>query len=322
MDLSFVLFAVVAFLAVVLSLEGIYNVWASRSSPEAKRVATRLEALAGEAITQASIERARQPSRMPRLNALLGATSFGQRMQRFVTASAMAVSPAELIVMSVALGAFGMFLPGLLGKPPIFGGALALGLAVLPWWRVASRRRKRIERIERQFPEALDLMGRAMRAGHAFPSAVKMVADEMADPMGRDFRILFDEMNYGVPTNDALAHLAVRVPVPDVSYFVVAVMIQRESGGNLAELLDKISTIVRERLKLLGEVRTLSAEGKLSAIILTALPFGVALVVNLVNPEFMQVLWTDPMGQRMVGVAIFMMLVGIMWMRSIIRIRV
>ena len=322
MDLSFVLFAVVAFLAVVLSLEGIYNVWASRSSPEAKRIATRLEALAGEAITQASIERARQPSRMPRLNALLGATSFGQRMQRFVTASAMAVSPAELIVMSVALGAFGMFLPGLLGKPPIFGGALALGLAVLPWWRVASRRRKRIERIERQFPEALDLMGRAMRAGHAFPSAVKMVADEMADPMGRDFRILFDEMNYGVPTNEALVHLAARVPVPDVSYFVVAVMIQRESGGNLAELLDKISTIVRERLKLLGEVRTLSAEGKLSAIILTALPFGVALVVNLVNPEFMQVLWTDPMGQRMVGVAIFMMLVGIMWMRSIIRIRV
>ena len=322
MDLSFVLFAVVAFLAVVLSLEGIYNVWASRSSPEAKRIATRLEALAGEAITQASIERARQPSRMPRLNALLGATSFGQRMQRFVTASAMAVSPAELIVMSVALGAFGMFLPGLLGKPPIFGGALALGLAVLPWWRVASRRRTRIERIERQFPEALDLMGRAMRAGHAFPSAVKMVADEMADPMGRDFRILFDEMNYGVPTNEALVHLAARVPVPDVSYFVVAVMIQRESGGNLAELLDKISTIVRERLKLLGEVRTLSAEGKLSAIILTALPFGVALVVNLVNPEFMQVLWTDPMGQRMVGVAIFMMLVGIMWMRSIIRIRV
>ena len=322
MDLSFVLFAVVAFLAVVLSLEGIYNVWASRSSPEAKRVATRLEALAGEAITQASIERARRPSRMPRLNALLGATSFGQRMQRFVTASAMAVSPAELIVMSVALGAFGMFLPGLLGKPPIFGAALGLGLAVLPWWRVASRRRTRIERIERQFPEALDLMGRAMRAGHAFPSAVKMVADEMADPMGRDFRILFDEMNYGVPTNEALVHLAARVPVPDVSYFVVAVMIQRESGGNLAELLDKISTIVRERLKLLGEVRTLSAEGKLSAIILTALPFGVALVVNLVNPAFMDVLWTDPMGQRMVGVAIFMMLVGIMWMRSIIRIRV
>jgi len=322
MDPTFALFAVVAFLAVVLSLEGIYNIWSSRNSAEAKRIAARIQALAGETLTTTSIERDQQRSRMPKLNALLGQVAPGQKMHRFVAASAMAVSPVELIVMTVALGAFGLFLPGLFGKPPIFGAVLGLGLAILPWWRVASRRSSRIERIERQFPEALDLMGRAMRAGHAFPSAVKMVADEMSEPLGRDFRILFDEMNYGVPTNEALVHMAERVPLPDVSYFVVAVMIQRESGGNLAELLDKIAHIVRERLKLLGEVRTLSAEGKLSAIILTALPFGVALVVNLVNPEFMDVLWTDPAGLRMVGVALFMMLVGILWMRSIIRIRV
>jgi tight adherence protein B len=322
MDLSFVLFAVVAFLAVVLALEGIYNMWASGNSPEAKRITARLQALAGETVTAAGIERARQSSRMPRLNAWIASLGFGRRMTRLVAASAIAVSPAELIVMSIALGAFGLFLPGLFGKPPIFGAVLGLGLALIPWWRVASRRKSRIERIERQFPEALDLMGRAMRAGHAFPSAIKMVADELPEPLGRDFRILFDEMNYGVPTNEALVHLSERVPVPDVSYFVVAVMIQRESGGNLAELLDKIATIVRERLKLLGEVRTLSAEGKLSAIILTGLPFVVGLVVNLVNPTFMSVLWTDPMGHRMVGVALFMMLTGILWMRSIIRIRV
>jgi tight adherence protein B len=322
MDLSFVLFAVVAFLAVVLALEGIYNMWASGNSPEAKRITARLQALAGETATAAGIERSRQSSRMPRLNAWLARLGIGRRMTRLVAASAIAVSPAELIVMSVALGAFGLFLPGLFGKPPVFGAVLGLGLALIPWWRVASRRKSRIERIERQFPEALDLMGRSMRAGHAFPSAIKMVADELPEPLGRDFRILFDEMNYGVPTSEALVHLSERVPVPDVSYFVVAVMIQRESGGNLAELLDKIATIVRERLKLLGEVRTLSAEGKLSAIILTGLPFAVGLVVNLVNPTFMAVLWTDPMGHRMVGIALFMMLVGILWMRSIIRIRV
>lgn len=323
MDLSFVLFAVVAFLAVVLSLEGIYNIWSSGSSPEARRIAARLEALAGDTqMTTASIERAQEQSRMPRLNAWLARLGFGQRMKRFVSASAMAVSPAELIVMTVALGAFGLFLPGVFGKPPIFGAALGFVLAVVPWWRVASRRNERVQRIERQFPEALDLMGRSMRAGHAFPSAVKMVADEMPEPLGRDFRILFDEMNYGVPTNEALAHLAERVPVPDVSYFVVAVMIQRESGGNLAELLDSIAKIVRDRLRLLGEVRTLSAEGKLSAYILTALPFAVALMVNLVNPDFMSVLWTDPMGHKMVGIALFMMAAGILWMRSIIRIRV
>ena len=322
MNQSFVPFAVVAFLAVVLSLEGLYNIWASRSSAEAKRIAARLAAISGEVQTQASIERAVDAPRMPRFNALLCSVGAGRRLQAWVTASGMTISAGELILMSAALFAFGLFLPGLMGKPPMFGVTLGLGLGVLPWWRVASRRRARIARIESQFPEAMDLMGRAMRAGHAFPSAIRMVGQEMADPLARDFRLLFDEMNYGVPANEALARLAQRLPLPDVSYFVVAVMIQRETGGNLAELLDKIASLVRDRLKLQGEIRTLSAEGRLSAIILTCLPFGVGLAVNLTNPEFMSVLWTDPMGHRMVGVALFMMLVGILWMRKIIRIRV
>ncbi len=322
MDMGYTLFALIAFLAVVLTLEGLYNIWASHRSPEALRIARRLEALSGEIVTSASIERAREQSRFPRLNALLGTLGAGQRMKRYVDASALDVSPFELVLMSVLLGAIGFFLPGLLGYPPIFGAVLGLGLAILPWWRVSYRARQRTEKIERQFPEALDLMSRAMRAGHALPSAIKMVGDEMPAPLGTDFRILFDELNYGVPTNDALVNLANRVPLQDVSYFVVAVMIQREAGGNLAELLDKISSIVRARLKLLGDVRTLSAEGRLSAVILTALPFGVALVVNLTNPEFMKVLWTDPVGLYMVGSAMFLMLVGMLWMRSIIRIRV
>ena len=322
MDLSFVLFGVVAFLAVVLALEGLYNLWASNNSPEAKRVAARLAALSGEATAAASIERAQEQLRLPRLNAWLALFAGGRRLKRFTAASGTRISPAELIAMSAVFGVFGALLPGLFGKPLIFGAVLGLGLAVLPWWRLASRGSARIARMERQFPEALDLMGRSMRAGHALPSAIKMVADELPAPLGPDFRILFDEMNYGVPTNDALMHLAERVPVPDVSYFVVAVMIQRESGGNLAELLDSIAKIVRERLQLLGEVRTLSAEGKLSAIILTALPFGVALVVNLVNPNFMTLLFTDPVGLRVLGGAMLLMLLGIFWMRSIIHIRV
>lgn len=323
MDISLILFAAIAFLAVVLSLEGLYNLWASRHSPEARRIAARLAALAEDApVGIASIAREQTTERLPRLNALLARFAPGQRLRRTVGASAMNTSPAELLLLSLALGACGALLPVLLAKPPAFGLALALVLAALPWWRVAGRASARIARIERQFPEALDLMSRAMRAGHAFPSAVKMVADEMAPPLARDFRILFDEMNYGVPANEALARFAERLPIADVSYFVVAVMIQRESGGNLAELLDKISALVRQRLNLLGEIRTLSAEGRLSAVILTALPFGVALVVNIVNPEFMTVLWTDPLGLRMVAVALFMMAVGILWMRRIIRIRV
>jgi tight adherence protein B len=175
---------------------------------------------------------------------------------------------------------------------------------------------------ERQIPEALDLMGRALRAGHAFPTAVKMVGDEMPEPIAKEFRILFDETNFGVPQNDALMRLADRVPVDDLRYFVIAVMIQRESGGNLAELLDNIAAIVRARLKLLGEVRTLSAEGRMSAWVLGLLPFGVAAMINIVNPEFMTVLWTDPMGLRMVGGALLMMAFAVWWMRKIIKIRV
>ena len=322
MDLSFVMFALAAFVAVVLCLEGLYNLWASRHSPQARRITARLDALAGDPVTRASIERVQQAQRLPRLNELLGRAAPGQALHAWVGTSGLQVSAAELLIMSGALGLLGLVLPSTLGQAAVLGAALGLGLAVLPWWRVAHARRQRIERIERQFPQALDLMSRAMRAGHAFGSAVRMVAEELPEPLGQDFRVLFDEMSYGVPAPTALAHLAERVPLPDVSYFVVAVMIQRESGGNLAELLDKISTIVRERLKLHGEIRTLSAEGRLSAIILTALPFAVGVVVNVVNPQFMAVLWTDPSGLRMVGAALFMMVLGTLWMRRIIRIRV
>ena len=322
MDITFLLFALFGFLAVVIALEGLYNLWASNNSAEARRIASRLAALQGEVHTEISLERVQQRSRMPWLQDLVSSTGPGERVSMFVRASGLQTTAAELLLLSLLLAAAGFTLLALFGQLPTLGAALAISLGVLPWWRVSSARNKRIQRFEQQFPEALDMMSRAMRAGHAFPSAIKMCGEEMSEPMGRDFRLLSDEMNYGVPAAEALQNLALRVPLPDVSYFVVAVLIQRESGGNLAELLDSISSILRARLMLLGEVRTLSAEGKLSAIILTALPFCVALAVNLANPKFMDVLWTDPAGMRVVGVALLLMVLGMLWMRSIIRIRV
>ncbi len=322
MDVTFALFAIIGFLAVVLALEGLFNLWASHRSPEAQRIASRLAALKGEIRTEVSLERVQQQGRMPWLHDLLVSTSPGERLARFVRSSGVSFSAGELVALTVMLAVAGYALPALLGKPSLISATLALALAVLPWWRVSAARQQRVRRFEQQFPEALDLMSRAMRAGHSFPTAIKMCGEEMAEPMGRDFRILSDEMNYGAPIAEALKNLADRVPMPDVSYFVIAVLIQRESGGNLAELLDNISSIIRQRLKLLGEVRTLSAEGRLSAYILVALPFAVALVVNIVNPEFMEVLWTDPAGMRLIGAALFSMVVGVLWMRKIIRIRV
>jgi len=323
-DSTFALTAVFGFLAVVLCLEGAWNLWASKRGPEARRIAQRLAAVQGTHAEEAEpgLERVRRSARLPALEQLVRSFDAGRRLSRWVQASGLAVSAGDVAILSLVMGFAGTVLPTLMGRPPLFGLAIGLALGALPWWRVASRRARRVARFEHQFPEALDLMARAMRAGHAFATAVRMVGEEMGDPLGRDFRMLSDEMNYGASAQQALARLADRVPLPDVSYFVVAVMIQRESGGNLAELLDKISTLVRERLKLMGEVRTLSAEGRLSAIILTCLPFGVGAVVNFTNPEFLSLLWTDRLGERMVGASLFLMVLGILWMRRIIRIRV
>jgi tight adherence protein B len=148
------------------------------------------------------------------------------------------------------------------------------------------------------------------------------VGDEMSEPISSEFRIAFDEVNYGISVHEALTNLIERVNSTDMSYFVISVLLQRETGGNLAELLGNLSNLIRERLKLLGAVRVLSAEGRLSAQILTALPFVVAMVINLVNPEFMKVLWTDPTGLKFVGGALLLMLAGYYWMRRIIKIRV
>jgi len=324
MDTSYVLFIVLLFVAVVLALEGLYQVWASKNSAEARRVAGRLRQLENDtAQAPLSIER-RTPTR--RWNWLddsaVAALPRGQDLLNYLETSGTGRGASEMFLYSALLGGIGGLLPYVMGKPWTFSLLLGGVLATAPWFWLGRQRSQRIELFERQIPEALDLMGRALRAGHAFPTAVKMVGDEMADPIGKEFRTLFDEANFGVPQNQALLNLAARVPVDDLRYFVVAVTIQRESGGNLAELLDNISSIVRARLKLLGEVRTLSAEGKMSAWVLGLLPFGVAVVINIVNPNFMDVLWTDPMGLRMVGGALVLMALAVWWMRMIIRIRV
>jgi tight adherence protein B len=324
MDTSYVLFIVLMFVAVVLALEGAYTVWASKNSAEAKRVSARLRQLegAGEE-TPVTIERRAAERRWDWLGeGVIAGLPRGADLLAYIETSGTGRSVGEMLIYSAVLGGIGAVLPYVWGKPLVFSLLLGGLLALAPWFWLASQRKKRIELFERQIPEALDLMGRALRAGHAFPTAVKMVGDEMPDPIGKEFRILFDETNYGIPQNEALLRMADRVPVDDLRYFVVAVMIQRESGGNLAELLDKISSIVRARLKLLGDVRTLSAEGRMSAWVLGLLPFAVALVINITNPKFMSVLWTDPTGLRMVGGALVMMVIGVWWMRKIIQIRV
>jgi tight adherence protein B len=243
-------------------------------------------------------------------------------LDRLLVQSGLQIKLATFLGISLACAVAGYIASSFLVLPPIVIIAIGIFAGCLPFFYLLYRKDKRLKRFDEQLPDALDLIGRGIRAGNALPAALKMVGDEMADPVAGEFRIAFDEVNYGFSMQDALTNLATRVPSSDLQYFVVAVIIQRETGGNLAELLDNIAALIRARHKLYGTIRVLSAEGKLSAWILTLLPISVALLINIINPKFMQVLWTDKTGIKMIIGVVIMMIIGIFWMRKIIKIRV
>jgi tight adherence protein B len=325
MDTLYYLFGIAIFIAVVLFLEGLYLTWNSSKGPEARRIERRLRAMSASGRSneqELSIVKQRLLSEAPMLNRLLLAVPRISTIDRLVMQSGLSISTAEWFGQTVAAAIFGLCMSLYFGAPTLIALGVSLGLGAMPLLYLLRAKHKRLIRIEQQLPDAIDLIGRALRAGHAFPTAVKMVGEESPDPVAGEFRMLYDEVNYGIAMQDALLNLATRVPSTDLKYLVIAVLIQRETGGNLAELLDNISGIIRARIKLLGTIRVLSAEGKLSAWILSLLPFATALMISFVNPDFMNVLWTDPVGRQMAFGMAGMMLFGIVWMRKIIRIRV
>ena len=321
----FSVFILLAFIALVLLLEGLYLTWNAYKGPEAKKIERRLRAMSagGSGGAEASILKQRLLSEAPALQRwLLGLPRIGELDKLLQqSGSTWSVTVFVVITLIVGIGAFVLagFVPLLHW---VFCVLIAVGAGALPLLYILRKRRKRMQQIEQQLPDALDLISRALKAGHAFPSGLQMVSEEAKDPIAGEFRIVHDEINFGVAVPTALMNLANRVPSTDMRYFIIAVLIQRETGGNLTELLGNISTLVRERLKLLGKVRVLSAEGRLSAWILCALPFVLAGVINVIHPKFMAVLWTDPMGLKMIYAALVMMMLGALWMRKIIRIRV
>ncbi|MDO9151921.1 MAG: type II secretion system F family protein [Methylotenera sp.] len=322
MDYLYYLFVVLAFLAVVLFLEGAYLAWNTYKGPEAKRIEKRLQAMTISNAHESSLVKQRLLAQAPGLQRFLAQIPRINQLDKVILQSGLNYSVARFIAICILMAAGGFVMTLLLGFSLTAAIVVAIFATSLPLIYMFNAKQKRIYTVEQQLPSALDLMGRAMTAGHAFPSALQMVGSEMPEPIASEFRIVFDEINYGIPTQEALMNLAERVPSTDLRYFVIAVLIQRETGGNLAELLANISELIRARLKLLGTVRVLSAEGRLSAWILTVLPFALGFVLQLMNPKFLSVLWTDPMGVKMVVMALIMMVFGVFVMWRIIKIRV
>jgi tight adherence protein B len=325
MDALYLVFGVLLFIAVVLLVEGAYLMWNTSKGPEAKRIARRLRLMsagASQAGEETSILKSRMLSETPSIERLLLLAPRVKQLDRLLEQSGLTWSVAELLGLMLIAAAVAVVLALYFGMTFFLALVAALLVGALPIAYVFNARAKRMDKVEQQLPDALDLIGRALRAGHAFPTAVKMVSDELNDPIAGEFRTLFDEVNYGVSMNTALLNLAARVPVTDLRYFVIAVLIQRETGGNLAELLDNISAIIRARLKLYGQIRVLSAEGRMSAWILTLLPICLAIALNFVNRALISVLWTDPVGLKLIGVALVLMIFGIFWMWRIVKIHV
>lgn len=323
MDYIYYLFVVLGFIAIFLLLEGLYSAWNAYKGPDVLRIEKRLRALsAGSGTASTKLIKERLLSNSESMHSLLLSIPRIHALDRMLLQSGTLINVATFLWYSF-LSAVMVGLAAVLLKLPVAVAVfLAAVAALLPWRYILHLSNKRKTTIEQQLPDTLDLMSRAMLAGHAFPSALKMVGDEMPEPIAGEFRIVFDEINYGISVPDALNHLVVRVPSTDMSYLVISVLLQRETGGNLAALLDSLSKLIRERMKLLGTIKVLSAEGRLSAQILTALPFLLAFAIHLINPEFLQVLWTDSAGIKLVSIALLMILGGIYWMRRIIKIRI
>jgi tight adherence protein B len=222
------------------------------------------------------------------------------------------------LVSAVVVGIIGL----LVGGAAIFGWAgLVIG-AILPYGYASYRRGKRFQKFEELFPEAIDTLARAVRAGHAFTTALELIANEVAEPVASEIRKLFEEQKFGMPVRDALVNLAARVPLVDVKFFVTAVMLQRETGGNLAEILDNLSYMIRERFKIQRQVRVFTAQGRLTMLLLMAMPPVVVVVMLVVSPTFIRPLFDDPLGHTAVVLAITLQTVGYFVIRKIIRIQV
>ena len=324
MDILFYGFVVFLFAAVILGIEGVYLWWIGTHGAAAQRVARRLQLMSGTAgrSERISILKQRRFARNDLADRLLHRLALAHRIDRLLVQSGIKWSVQQFLLWSGTAMVAGALLAAQWPLPLALRIGLALLCSIIPMMLVKRARKRRLARIEQQLPEAADFIARALRAGHSFTNVLQIVGNELPEPLSADFRVARGEINYGVPMAEALHNMAARIPLTDLRYLIIAVLIQRETGGNLAEILTSISHIIRERLKLVAKVRVLSAEGRMSAWILGLLPFGVAGVLLLTNPDYVSILWTDPAGVKLLWTALVMILIGVAWLRKVIRIRI
>ena len=312
------LVAMLALLVGAIVFGAFWLLWGPTTHPEMVR--DRMEAVrkaekGSDISLDLQLVRDEMMSSVPLLNQLMMRLAWTTRLQNFITQAGMDTK-AGTILLLCGVGSLSAYV-----IVSFVYGRLAAGLvaaligAVIPLGVVYFRRSRRLKHFEQRFPEALDLLGRAVRAGHAFNAGLEMVSKEAPEPVSGEFRTTFEEQNFGLPMRDALSNLAARVPLVDVRFFVTALLIQKDTGGNLAEILDELSRVIRERFRIHRDVQTKTAQGRLTALILIALPIGMLFLMRASNPGYINVLFSDPLGVKILVGAGIMQGIGaaILW---------
>ena len=275
-----------------------------------------------EGTLDSNIVRKRVLSDIPALNQLLLRVTAITRLNRLAQQADTRYPVGVFILLAIVLASTGFLAFSYVTENRWLCVIISALLGAAPFLYLLNKKRKRMQKYQSQLPEALDMISRSMKAGHAFTTGMRLAADEFDDPLGTELNYTLDEINFGVSVPDALKNLVRRLDCQDLNFFVVAVILQRETGGNLAEIIEKIAHLIRERFKLLDKIKTLSAEGRLSAIILACIPFVVAGILYFKNPTYIMVLYTDPTGRMLAAVVLFMMILGIYVMKRIVNIKV
>lgn len=275
-----------------------------------------------EAAVDVALLRDEMLSRIPAFDTFLRRSERVSVLQKMLSQGEVNVRAGNFLIFCLAAAVLFGIAFMIAGGNVLFGWAgLVLGFFI-PYAYASHRRAKRFQRFEEKFPEAIDTLARAVRAGHAFTTALELIANEVSEPVAGEFRQLFEEQKFGLPVRDALINLADRIPLVDVKFFVTAVMLQRETGGNLAEILDNLSYVIRERFKILRQVRVHTAQGRLTMVLLMALPPTIVVVMLVLNPGFIQPLFSDPLGHALIVGGITLQTLGYFVIRRIIRIQV
>jgi tight adherence protein B len=317
---------VLPLLGSVLLAYGVFHVTVDLRSGDRKRVANRLKGAGARDRGRDGLDlesfRKQTAEATGALAHAFTKLSFTTRFQRTLEQANVNWSAAQTLVNLTALASMLLAVLLVLRIAPLVAVGAALGTYVLPILYLTRRRNKRLKKLTGQLPDVFELLGQALRAGNSLATAMQVVAKELPDPAGTEFGRVFHEQNLGLKIEDALKNMADRTGVLDVRFFVTAVLIQRQVGGDLAEVLDKIGAVIRERLQLFGTVQALTAEGRLSGYVLLGLPVLIFVILMYVNPEYMSLLYTDPTGKTVLTVAIVMQLMGWALIKKIVNIKV